>query len=147
MTKADAEIRAFFAAATDDGRTPRETRFFFYGGEFIALAAAAGRAGYQVSFTHITDPEEFGVKLIITTAVDEQTFTPLVEQMYAWQKEFGCDYDGWECDLRPSNWDIANRIIREEFSRGATVTTYPDGWVSAEKPVTGENEIERNDDP
>jgi hypothetical protein len=87
--KADAELRAFFAAATDDGRTPRETRFFFYGGEFIALAAAAGRAGYQASFTHIADPEEFGVKLIITTAVDEQTFTPLVKQMYAWQKEFG----------------------------------------------------------
>jgi hypothetical protein len=134
MTKADVELRALLAAATDDGRTPRETRFFFYGGEFIALAAAAGRAGYEVAFMHITAPE-VGVKLTITTAVDEQTFTPLVEQMYAWQEEFGCDYDGWECDLTPSNWDIANRF-REEFSRGATVTTYPDEWVLAEKSLS-----------
>src|SRR5262249_7531468 len=73
MPDKDAIVRNTLALAGDDGRTPRETDFFFLGGNFIGLAAAARRAGYD---TTITPAPDAGVVLKITTAVDKQSFTP-----------------------------------------------------------------------
>jgi hypothetical protein len=79
----------------DTGETPRHTLFFLYGGNVDGLRNSAAAAGYSVSSTAEND----GVILEITTAVDEQSFAMHAQRMRAWADEFGCDYDGWECQV------------------------------------------------
>jgi hypothetical protein len=87
--------RSALAQRGDDGRTPRHTLFFFYGGNFEELGATAVRAGYQIRPTVQRD----GVVVETTIAVDDQSFLTHGQKMEAWAEEFGCDYDGWECRL------------------------------------------------
>lgn len=91
----DAKVRAALTERGDDGRTPRHTLFFFYGGDLQQLAKAASGAGYLVRPTNRHD----GVVIETVTAVDEQNFRKHARQMEAWTEEFGCDCDGWECQL------------------------------------------------
>ena len=79
----------------DSGRTPRHTLFYFYGGKLDGLRNAAVGTGYKVSPTVHHD----GLVLEITTAVDEPSFESHTRQMEMWAEEFGCEYDGWECQL------------------------------------------------
>ena len=88
-------VRSVLADRGDNGRTPRHTLFFFYAGDFAGLRKAATRAGYGVRFAVGRD----GVVLEAMIAVDEQSFLTHAERMQAWAEEFGCDYDGWECQL------------------------------------------------
>jgi|SRR5215216_5913335 len=94
-TERDAAVRAALAERCDDGSVPRHTLFYFYGGDFSGLGAAARTEGYEVKRTAAGD----GVVLETTTAVDDATFEGLSKQMEAWADQFGCDYDGWECQL------------------------------------------------
>jgi hypothetical protein len=93
MSDLDETVRSELADRGDNGQTPRHTLFFFYGGNFEGLAAAATKAGYKVGPTANRD----GVVLETTIAVDEESFEPYAQQMHAWADEFDCDYDGWEC--------------------------------------------------
>jgi Regulator of ribonuclease activity B len=94
-TDRDAEIRRVLASHGDDGRRPRHTVFYFYGGDFEELGRQARAAGYGVRPTAKQD----GVVLETTTAVDEQTFEEHATRMAEWAEQFGSEYDGWECQL------------------------------------------------
>jgi len=76
----------------DDGCLPRDTVFYFYGGDFPALATEAEREGYAVRATAKSD----GVILSKTIPVDREAFAPVRRQMETWAETFGCEYDGWE---------------------------------------------------
>jgi Regulator of ribonuclease activity B len=91
----DALVRSVLAERGDGGETPRNTLFFFYGGDFEGLGAAALGAGYQVWPTVQRD----GVVIATVTGVDESTFDVHSQRMEGWAEEFGCEYDGWECQL------------------------------------------------
>ena len=88
----DALVRAALLEHGDDGRSPRDTVFYFYGGDFAALAAEAKREGYAVRPAAKSD----GIILSKTMPVDRETFAPVARQMEAWAETFGCEYDGWE---------------------------------------------------
>jgi hypothetical protein len=91
----DAQVRQVLAADGDDGHKPRHTLFYFYGGDFQGLGNAARGAGYDVRPTVFQD----GVVLETTTAVDERSFESHSKRMEDWAEEFGCEYDGWECQV------------------------------------------------
>jgi Regulator of ribonuclease activity B len=91
----DAKIRQVLASHGDDGRKPRHTVFYFYGGDFEGLGREARAAGYQVRPTAKHD----GVVLETTTAVDERSFEAHATRMAQWADAFGSEYDGWECQL------------------------------------------------
>jgi hypothetical protein len=100
MTKRSEEelddlIRLELLKEGDDGTTPRPTIFFFYGGNFKNLGFAAKKTGYYVRSTAQAD----GVILETTTAVDAASFAPHAAQMEKWAKQFGCEYDNWECEV------------------------------------------------
>ena len=94
-TDKDADVRDALAAHGDSGEEPRETTFWFYGGDLELLAKAARDAGYQAERMLTQD----GVILRRVLAVDEQSFDPIDEQMEAWAEAYGCDYDGWETEV------------------------------------------------
>jgi len=98
-TECDTRVRTLLAERGDDGHVPRHTLFFFYDGDCEALAAAATAAGYEARPSACGPTFSAGVVLETTTAVDDETFERLSEQMQAWAEEFGCTYDGWECQL------------------------------------------------
>jgi hypothetical protein len=89
------EVRALLSERGDSGSVPRPTSFFFYGGRFDELGVAAARAGYLVQHTVNND----GVVLEIQSAVDEKSFSRLTATMEQWAEDFGCQYDGWECQV------------------------------------------------
>jgi hypothetical protein len=91
----DAEIRQVLASGGDDGRKPRHTLFYFYGGDFRGLGNRARAAGYDVRPT----VNEDGVVLETTTAVDERSFESHKKRMEDWAEEFRSEYDGWECQV------------------------------------------------
>ncbi|MGE3148535.1 MAG: ribonuclease E inhibitor RraB [Pseudorhodoplanes sp.] len=91
----DEEVRAALAQHGDDGTAPRHTLFYFYGGNFKALGAAATKAGYDVRST----ANNAGVILETTTAVDPADFSPHAAQMEKWADAFDSVYDGWECQV------------------------------------------------
>ena len=91
----DAVVRSVMAERGDSGETPRYTRFFFYGGDFKGLRIAAAREGYRVAPMAGRD----GVILDTLIAVDEHSFEAHSQRMQDWADEFGCEYDGWECQL------------------------------------------------
>lgn len=91
----DAMVRDTLAKNGDDGRIPRLTTFFFYDGDLAGLRAAASSAGYQVKPSDYND----GITLEAVISVDEGSFKPHSMRMEAWAKEFGSEYDGWECDV------------------------------------------------
>ncbi|HEY1752617.1 MAG TPA: ribonuclease E inhibitor RraB [Caulobacteraceae bacterium] len=94
-TSQDAAVRDALTAHGDSGERPRETTFYFYGGEFERLADAAREAGYQA---HLMIKQD-GAILTRVLPVDQESFDPISEQMEAWAKAYGCDYDGWETEL------------------------------------------------
>jgi hypothetical protein len=91
----DILVRSVLAERGDDGRTPRHTLFFFYGGDIAGLSAAAVHARYDVHRT----AKVGGVVLETAIAVDEESFAAHSQRMVNWAEEFGCEYDGWECQL------------------------------------------------
>jgi Regulator of ribonuclease activity B len=91
----DAQVRQALASQGDDGRKPRHTLFYFYGGDFRGLGSQARAAGYDVRPTVNDD----GVVLETTTAVDDRSFESHSKRMEDWADEFGCEYDGWECQV------------------------------------------------
>ena len=91
----DAEIRRVLASHGDDGRKPRHTVFYFYGGDFQGLGKTASVAGYGVRPTAKQD----GVVLETTTAVDERSIESHAKRMEDWAGTFGAEYDGWECQM------------------------------------------------
>ena len=95
LSERDEQIRAVLASRGDDGRTPRRTLFYFYGGNLLGLDSAAAAAGYTVQPTAKND----GLVLTSMTAVDQQGFEVHRQRMEAWAKQFGCEYDGWECQV------------------------------------------------
>jgi hypothetical protein len=95
MTAADddAEIRRQLLLEGDDGKAPRHTLFYFYGGDIQRLEQAARSNDF------VTDrmAEDNGLILEKTLAVDEVSFAPVNAMMKHWAKEFGTEFDGWEC--------------------------------------------------
>jgi hypothetical protein len=91
----DAKVRALLVQSGDDGRTPRLTRFYFKGGDMEKLRTAATGEGYQAQNT----PQEDGIILETTVAVDEESFAPHSQRMEQWADEFGAEYLGWETEL------------------------------------------------
>ena len=91
--KRDDEVRAALARHGDDGTAPRDTVFYFYGGDFEGLGSAARAAGYATKLTIKSD----GVILSKDMPVDAASFAATSAQMEAWAQAFGCEYDGWEC--------------------------------------------------
>jgi hypothetical protein len=91
----DEKIRAVLASRGDDELSPRRTSFYFYGGNLLGLDNTAAAAGYTVQPTVKHD----GLVLQIMTAVDQQSFEVHDQRMEAWAKQFGCTYDGWECQV------------------------------------------------
>jgi hypothetical protein len=98
-TERDAKVRAVLAERGDDGHLPRHTLFYFYEGDCEGLSAAASAAGYEARPSAAGPTFGAGVVLETPTAVDDETFERLSEQMQAWAEEFGCTYDGWEFQL------------------------------------------------
>jgi regulator of ribonuclease activity B len=88
-------VRSVLTDRGDSGETPRHTLFYFYGGDLDELRGAAVAAGYQVSPTVGRD----GLVLETMTAVDEDSFAVHAQRMDEWAKLYGCDFDGWECQL------------------------------------------------
>ena len=89
------KVRAILSERGDSGGVPRPTSFFFYGGRVVEFGVAAARAGYRVQPTVNND----GVVLQIQSAVDEDSFSRLTATMEQWAEDFGCQYDGWECQV------------------------------------------------
>jgi hypothetical protein len=89
----DVEVRRVLAEHGDDGKVPRHTLFYFYGGRIDELHNAAVGAGYEARPTAAQD----GLVLEATLSVDAESFEALSQRMQAWADEFGSDYDGWEC--------------------------------------------------
>lgn len=94
-TAKDNAVRESLAERGDDGRTPRHTLFYLYGGDLEGMAEAAGAAGYKVGPTVNND----GLVLETTTAVDRASFEPHQRRMIEWVSRFGTEYDGWECAI------------------------------------------------
>jgi Regulator of ribonuclease activity B len=88
-------VRSVLTERGDSGQTPRHTLFFFYAGDLKGLGSAAIAAGYQVSPTVGRD----GLVLETVTAVDEDSFAVHAQRMSEWAEAYGCDFDGWECQL------------------------------------------------
>jgi hypothetical protein len=91
----DSLVRSVLTDRGDSGETPRHTLFYFYEGDLDELRRAAIAAGYQVSPTVKRD----GLVLETMTAVDEDSFAVHARQMNEWAERYGCDFDGWECQL------------------------------------------------
>ncbi len=91
----DALIRVELAEYGDDGCLPRHTLFYIYGGDFTGLSITASEAGYQIRPTVNND----GVVIETTILVDEVSFKAHSVRMESWAEEFGCEYDGWECEV------------------------------------------------
>jgi hypothetical protein len=89
------KVRSLLSERGDSGSVPRPASFFFYGGKFVELGATAARAGYIVQSTVDND----GVVLHTLSAVDEDNFSRHNSIMEQWAEEFGCRYDGWECQV------------------------------------------------
>jgi hypothetical protein len=89
------KVRSLLLERGDEGRMPRQTLFFFYGGNLTKLRAAATRAGYRVYPTCGND----GVILETTIAVHKRAFATHAQRMSDWADEFNSNYDGWECQL------------------------------------------------
>jgi hypothetical protein len=80
-------------AEGDSGHIPRNSIFYFYGGDLAGLENTAIAAGYLVGGI------EDGIMLQKVQSVDEEAFAPIHLQMSAWANTFSSDYDGWECEL------------------------------------------------
>jgi hypothetical protein len=91
----DSLVRSALIDRGDGGRTPRHTLFYFYHGDLTGLGSAAITAGYQVGPTVGGE----GLVLETITAVDEDSFAIHAQRMDEWADAYGCDYDGWECQL------------------------------------------------
>lgn len=91
----DEEVRKILRGRGDTMTTPRHAVFYFYNGNHRELARTAIAAGMTASPTVGGD----GVILETMIAVDEAAFEPVNRQMQDWAEQFGCDYDGWECQL------------------------------------------------
>jgi Regulator of ribonuclease activity B len=91
----DSLVRSVLSERGDSGETPRHTLFFFYGGDLEGLRSAALADSYQVSPTVGRE----GLVLETVIAVDEQAFARHAQRMDEWAEAYGCDYDGWECQL------------------------------------------------
>jgi hypothetical protein len=91
----DDAVRGVLDEHGDDGTTPRHTLFYFYDGDIEGLTRAAQAAGYTANPT----AKQPGVILERHMPVDEDSFDPVVERMEDWADEFGCTFDGWECQL------------------------------------------------
>ena len=91
----DSLVRSVLTDRGDSGETPRHTLFFFYHGDLDGLSRAAISAGYQASATVSRD----ALVLETVTAVDEASFAMHAQRMHEWAELYGCDYDGWECQL------------------------------------------------
>jgi hypothetical protein len=89
----DAAIRETLRKHGDDGTAPRHTLFYFYHGDQVALRQAALAKGYAVKPT----VAENGSVLETDMPVDAASFEPVRMQMETWAKEFGAEFDGWEC--------------------------------------------------
>jgi len=95
QTEMAEKVRSILSERGDSGSVPRPALFFFYGGRFVELGAAATRAGYLVHPTVNND----GVVLQIQSAVDGDSFSRLIASMEDWAEDFGCHFDGWECEV------------------------------------------------
>ncbi len=95
MSQPDDRVRNVLDEHGDDGTTPRHTLFYFYDGDIEGLSRAARAAGYTLTAT-VKQP---GVILECHIPVDEEQFDPVVERMEDWADEYGCTFDGWECQL------------------------------------------------
>ncbi len=93
MADADDAVRRQLLAHGDNGESPRHAVFYFYGGDVDALAEAAHANGFSSQPT----ATEHGLILEKTLAVDELSFAIVEKLMDRWAREFGADYDGWEC--------------------------------------------------
>ena len=96
-TLRDDELRSVFAERGDDGVGPRDTRFFFHGGDQQALGEAVIQAGFK------REPSQG-----VTTASRDMPITademnPLNVVFSEWVDAFGVDYDGWEAALLVKN--------------------------------------------
>lgn len=94
----DGQVRSAFAGRGDDGKAPRDTRFFFLGGEQDRLAEVARQAGFDV----LTD--DGGTTIIrkdMPITVDDIGAENRVFR--EWVNDFGVEYDGWEAELLVKN--------------------------------------------
>jgi hypothetical protein len=73
---------------------PRRTLFYFYGGDLAKLSAAASAAGYQVKPRAAND----GVIVEVPITIIDMIYGEIL-RMEEWAEEFGCDYDGWKCEV------------------------------------------------
>jgi len=99
MSDLDAEVRTALLKEGDDGKIPRETTFYFYGGDIAGIEGVATEEKYAVRLMK----ENHGLILTKIVAVDEFNFFPVAEKMEAWAQRFGSDYDGWECEVMAGN--------------------------------------------
>ena len=95
MANQDEEVRRQLLSHGDDGKAARHTLFFFYDGDIKGLEKAALSNGFAVKRTS----ESTGLIIEKTLPVDELSFAPVSAKMEKWAEEFGCEYDGWECEL------------------------------------------------
>ncbi len=93
MSDPNEEIRRQLASHGDNGQTPRDTLFYFYGGDLEGLEKAARSNDFVVRPT-ATSP---GLILEKTLPVEEERFDATDALMNRWAEEFGAEYDGWEC--------------------------------------------------
>jgi hypothetical protein len=89
----DGEIRAQLLKHGDDGKSIRNTRFYFYNGDLVRLKALAMSAGFNTK----TSVDGDGLILEKQIAVDATSFAPDAAMMARWAVETGAEYDGWEC--------------------------------------------------
>jgi hypothetical protein len=95
MSDHDDDIRRALSEHGDDGKTPRHTLFYFYGGDAAGIEQTARR--HQFAVRQMLEDE--GLILEKTIAVDEAIFASVAEKMQALATQFGAGYDGWECEL------------------------------------------------
>ena len=93
MSSPDEEIRHQLASHGDDGKAPRHTLWYFYGGDIEALRKAALSRNFVVRRATASP----GLILEKTLPVDDVGFAPISASMGDWADKFGAEYDGWEC--------------------------------------------------
>ena len=93
----DDAVRAALTERGDDGVPPRDTRFFFYGGDLLALAEAASKIGFK---TEAQGEPTVISKDMPVTADEMSTLNGIFSE---WVDAFGVEYDGWEAAIVAKN--------------------------------------------
>lgn len=92
----DDAVRAKLREHGDDGSGPRDTRFYFYGGQFEQLGEEAANMGFAITPSRGRD----GLILSKDVEVTNEALAELHLVFFDWVTRLDVEYDGWETQLR-----------------------------------------------